>query len=292
MKPLRLRYSFIIIIFSIAIVYTSGKFLYNYCNFFAPTNYGNEISIFTKDEDSALMKNPNYMSAVIAYNNKDYGIAIDELNKEIRKYSEHAQAFFLLGKIYEDTEFPEGKYYSRMLSNYEKYIQMKPKGKRVQYVKLKAAQYYIKEGLTQQNVEQLNKAEEYLISLDQNDNNVKMALGAIYLNAKNYDKAIAEFERSANLSPSELKLKYNSLGLAYIKTNSYAKAEKVLEIALKIDPQDKFAHNNLGFVNAQQGKLKDAHVHFTQALSIDPSYKNAEKNLIWVERELAKNLRQ
>jgi len=235
-----------------------------------------------------LSQNSNYINAISAFNRKDYGVAIDELNEEIKKYSNHAQAYFLLGKIYEDVEFKDGKYYSKMLSNYEKYIELKPNGKRIDYVKLRAAQYYIRDGLAQQKVDLLEKAEEYLKSIDQSSSDVKMALGAIYLREENYDQAIAEFEKSTNLPPSELKLKYNSLGLAYIKKGAYAKAEKILAIAVKISPKDKYAHNNLGFVYVKQGKLKEARDHFAEALKIDPMYENAEKNLMWVEEAIGK----
>ena len=78
--------------------------------------------------------------------------------------------------------------------------------------------------------------------------------------------------------------------MAYIKKGMYAKAEKILEVAVKIDPNDKYAHNNLGFVYAQQGKLKDAKVHFAEALKLDPAYKNAEKNLLWIEKQINKKL--
>jgi Flp pilus assembly protein TadD len=284
-KPLRLRYSLLIIFASLVILYISGITLINQ---YRDHIHNGDFSVITTDEDLQFSKNYNYLNAIAAFNNKEFGIAIEELNEEIKKYPEHAQAYFLLGKIYEETDFLGSKYYSKMLNNYEKYIDLKPMGKRTDYVKLRIAQYYIREGLTQENVEHLNKAEKLLSSLDQNDSDVRMALGAIYLDKKDYDQAISFFEKSANMEPSELKLKYNSLGLAYIKKRDYAKAEKILEIAIKIDPKDKYARNNLGFVFAQQGKLKEAKLRFTEALELDPDYKKAEKNVRWVEEELSK----
>jgi tetratricopeptide (TPR) repeat protein len=59
-----------------------------------------------------------------------------------------------------------------------------------------------------------------------------MAFGAIYLDKNNFQQAITEFENSANLEPDELRVKYNSLGLAYIKTGRYGNAEKALTIAI------------------------------------------------------------
>jgi tetratricopeptide (TPR) repeat protein len=285
MRPLKKRYSLLLIASSLAVLYVSGNFIISKI---MVGGYVNDFSIATTDEDKKLSKNIDYLNAVSAFNSKDYNVAVDELKREIEKYPNHAQAYFLLGKIYEDVNFPEGKFYSMMVSNYEKYIELEPKGKRIDYVKLRVAQYYIQVGLREDKIEKLNKAEEYLKSLDQNNSDVKMALGAIYLDKKNYDQAIVEFEKSANLSPSELKIKYNSLGLAYIKKGAYGKAEKILEIAVKIDPKDKYAHNNLGFVYAAQGKLMNAKAQFIEALNLDPSYKNAEKNLNWVEREINK----
>lgn len=268
------------------VLYYSGKTLIEVIKF---QYYSNDnFYVYTLDEDKKLSKNPNYINAINAFDRKEYNVAIDELNEEIQKYPKHAQAFFLLGKIYEEEKFPEGKYYQKMINNYEQYIKLKPKGKRIDYVKLKVAQYYVQVGLTQQRMDLLNTAEEYLKSLDQNNGDVKMALGAIYLNNQDYKQAIMAFEKSANLAPSELKLKYNSLGLAHIKVKQYAKAERILEIAVKIDSKDKYAHNNLGFVYAQQGKLNNAKVHFEEALKLDPDYKNAEKNLRWVKEESQK----
>lgn len=285
MKPIKTRYSLIIIVLSLIILYLGGNVL---INTFYDRNHKDDFTIITVDEDKKFSSNLNYRNATDAFNKKDYELAIEELKEEINKYPNHAQAYFLLGKIYEDVEFKEGRYYSKMLSNYEKYIELKPKGKRIDYVKLRVAQHYIRVGLTQQKVEFLDKAEEYLKSLDPNNSDVGMALGAIYLDKQNYDQAIAVFEKSTNLPPSELKLKYNSLGLAYIKKGSYAKAEKILEIAIKIDTQDKYAHNNLGFVYVQQGKLKEANEQFYEAVKLDPSYENAVKNLQWVGNELNK----
>jgi tetratricopeptide (TPR) repeat protein len=293
MKPIKIRYSITIIIVSLVILYLyfSGNSLFNQIKDKGQVEdreQKEDFSVVTKDEDTNLSQNPNYINAVSAFDRKDYDVAIDELNEEIKKYPNHAQAYFLLGKIYEDVEVKGEKYYLRMSNNYKKYIELKPDGKREDYVKLKLSQYYIKVGLTQQNANLLDKAEEYLKSLNQDNSDVKMALGAIYLDKQNYDQAIAAFEKSTNLSPSELKLKYNSLGLAYIKKKAYAKAKKILEIAIKIDPKDKYAHNNLGFVYVQQWKLKEAKEQFTEAVKLDPSYKNAVENLQWVENELNK----
>lgn len=287
MKLLRIRYIIVLLVISVIIIYPSIVWWYEHLkNTYVEQDdliqASGNISDFTFDENAKLVLSENYKNAVEAYKNKDYALAIGELDVEVIKHPIHGQAYFLLGKIYEDVNFPSGRFLTKMASNYEKYIEQQPNGKRVEYVKLRLAQYYVKVGLTQQNAELLDKAEDYLKSLDQDNNDVRMALGAIYLDKKNFSKAISQFEKSANLQPNELRLKYNSLGLAYIKIGSFDKAEKVLNIAIQIKPDDKFAHNNLGFVYLRLRKYKEAQLQFNEALRIDPDYRNAKSNLEWV----------
>jgi len=240
------------------------------------------------DAEEALPKSKNYIDAINSFNRKDYAIAVNELNVEAENNPKLARTYFLLGRIYEIAEFSGEKYFSKMVKNFEKYIELKPEGHWVEYAKLKAAQYYISIGLTQQSPAMLDKAEKYLKAITKDSSEVRMALGAIYMDQNNFKKAIAEFEKSANLQPNELNLKYNSLGLAYIKTGRYGNAENALKIAIQIEPENKFAHNNLGFVYLRLKKFKDARVQFEEALKIDPKYKNAKENLEWLDSKYAK----
>jgi tetratricopeptide (TPR) repeat protein len=256
---------------------------------FLSTSYGPQLVTKIKMKYSNWNKSaekPDYLSAERSYYAGKYDLAIDELTQIIEHDPEYAKAYYLLGKTYEAYELDGEKFYSKMLQNYGKYIDLKKKGEFVDYAKLRVAQYYVREGLQKKNIDYLNKAEKYLLALDQTDMNVKMALGAIYLDKQNYSEAITQFESSANLPPDELKIKYNSLGLAYIKKGLYAKAEKVLEIATVIEPDNKYAHNNLGFVYSKTGKLDDAKKHFKAALKLDPKYENAQENLTFIEKEI------
>lgn len=284
MKPLRIRYVILLLVLSMTVVAITSRWWYKYTKSIeAPSiQVGTTASDVTFDDDPEFLKSPSYKNAVDAYINKDYALAVAELEAEIIKNPGHAQAYYLAGRIFEDVNFPDGKYFSKMAANYEKYLEQKPNGVKAAHCKLKLAQYYVKLGLTQQNAELLNKAEKYLTSLDPDNNDVRMTLGAIYLDQRNYSKAIAEFEKSANLQPNELRLKYNSLGLAYIKIGSLDKAEKVLNIAIQIKPDDKFAHNNLGFTYLRLKKYKEAQYQFNEAIKLDPKYENAQSNLEWV----------
>jgi Flp pilus assembly protein TadD len=281
---MRIRYSLLIIVLSLS-TFTVGLIRMHNPRCFSPSYYKSKLE---EKQDKKYLKYPYFFNAKTAYENGHYDEAVEELLKETKIHVDNALAYYLLGKIYEDHYIKGDKYYKEMAENYEKYIKLRPTREFAKHAKLKVAQFYVKEGLLKRDAEKLRIAEQYLNSLDKSDGSVRMALGAIYLDAGIYDKAIEVFEKSANLPPGEFKLKYNSLGLAYIKKEMYSNAVRVLEIAVFIDPRDKYAHNNLGFAYVQQGRLKEAKPHFAEALRIDSSYNNARRNLNWVERQLSK----
>jgi tetratricopeptide (TPR) repeat protein len=241
---------------------------------------------FTADEEKRFSNSINYLSAAREYKEKNYESAIFELKEEIKQNPKHAQAYYLLGKIYEEQTFNNDRFYLKMAQSYDKYIELMPTGKRAADAKLKAAQYYIYAGLNQNKTIYLSRAEDYLKTLDQSDSAVRMSLGAIYLDKQNYKDAILAFDKSSSLSVSEIKLKYNSLGLAYMWQGDYQKAENAFEIAVKINPEDKYAHNNLGVTYFHRGMYKEAHEQFLAALKLDPEYHKANTNRISAEKEL------
>ena len=57
---------------------------------FKEQDYKDDFSITTKDEDAKLFQNPNYNNAVSAFNRKDYGIVIEELNEEVKNFNQTA----------------------------------------------------------------------------------------------------------------------------------------------------------------------------------------------------------
>jgi tetratricopeptide (TPR) repeat protein len=245
-------------------------------------------TIMENREDKQFLKNVDFILGKKAYDEQEYDRAIRYFSREIINHDKNALAHYYLGRANEERLAKGEIYYSEISKHYAKYIDLRPHGEHVEHAKLIVGQIYVAEGLKKRDTELLKTAESYLNSLDKKNNSVRMALGAIYLDAKNYDKAIDEFEKSANLTEGELELKYNSLGLAYIKKRMYQDAIRVLEIAVLIDPEDKYAQNNLGFSYVQINKFKEAKEHFIKALRIDPLYKNARRNLQWVEKQLRK----
>ncbi len=286
LKLLRIRYLLILIYISMLFTFIGAYYITNY---FFP-EHRIFYDLFNIVHVHNLSPSPYYSSGKIAYYQGLYDLAIDDFNQEITINPMNADAYYLLGRAYESYDSPEGKYYSKMVDSYEKYIIFNVRSDQTDYAKLKSAQYYVSQGLKLQNVSYLNRAEKLLKSLNGSDGSVRMALGAIYLERMNYAEAIRQFEKSANLDLGDIAIKYNSLGLAFIRTGAYAKAEKMLEIAVELEPTNKYAHNNLGFVYSQQKKFIRAKVHFDEALKIDPRYLNAKKNLNYIEKEISKRV--
>ena len=283
-NKLRLRY-LLMILYSSTLALCIGLY---YLNNYLTVGYKIKTIIWTSSIKQNKLSTSFYDSAKLAYDQGLYELAIDELTQEISKNSLNADAYYLLGLTYENYETKEGKYLAKMVENYEKYIIMHPNGDRAYHAKLKISQYYVSKGLKDQNIDYLNKAEALLQKMNGDDSSVRMALGAIYLEKGNYDEAIKQFERSANLTPGDIAIKYNSLGLAYIKTGAFAKAQNALEIAVELEPTNKYSHNNLGFVYSQKKKYNEAYSQFVKALTIDPEYKNARRNLKYVNSEMTK----
>jgi tetratricopeptide (TPR) repeat protein len=287
-KPLKKRYSLSIIFISLLTVVVANMYFEDpgkVRKYFSSTYYKSK---FETIQDKEFLLHPDFISWKTAYANGNYEKAIYDLSEEIKKHDDNALAHYFLGRIYEERVVKGDKYYTEMAKHYKRYIDLRHFGEYVNHAKLTVAQFYVKEGLMRRDTEMLRIAETYLNSLDKTNGAVRMALGAIYLNTKNFDQAIDEFEKSFNLPKGELKLKYNSLGFAYIKKGMYDNAIRVLEIAILIDPKDKYAQNNLGFAYVQQGKLTVAKIHFTKALEIYPSYENANRNLFWVRKQLTR----
>ncbi|MDQ8037552.1 MAG: tetratricopeptide repeat protein [Pedobacter sp.] len=68
-------------------------------------------------------------------------------------------------------------------------------------------------------------------------------------------------------------------GLIYLRKQQYADAEKVLQEAVKVNPQNPYAFNLLGVALRELGKFPDAKAAYESALALDPNYAKAHFNL-------------
>ncbi|OGW38176.1 MAG: hypothetical protein A2X58_05085 [Nitrospirae bacterium GWC2_56_14] len=100
--------------------------------------------------------------------------------------------------------------------------------------------------------------------------NVKMAegyymKGVSYLQKKNYELAVVEFQRSIQTDKKN-KNAYFALGSVSETMNKLADAERYYEAAIDIDPNFAEAHNARGVVYSRQERWQDALKAFNKAL--------------------------
>lgn len=89
--------------------------------------------------------------------------------------------------------------------------------------------------------------------------------GISYLQVKDYERALVEFQRSVK-TDSNYKQSYYALGVVNDLMGKYGEAEKYYEEALDIDSEFSEAHNALGVIYYKQQKWKPALKSFQKAL--------------------------
>ncbi len=89
--------------------------------------------------------------------------------------------------------------------------------------------------------------------------------GISYLQVKDYEHALVEFQRSIK-TDKKYKMSYYALGVVNDLMGKYADAATYYEEALDIDPDFSEAHNALGVIYTKQQKWKEALKSFRRAL--------------------------
>ena len=104
------------------------------------------------------------------------------------------------------------------------------------------------------------------------------AVAQLYLDAGQFDEAIAEFRRSLQLNADSAQTHYN---LAYALSARGRRDEAMAELvaALRIDPEYAQAHNNLGALLQLSGRDDEALTHFQRAVALRPDNVEARANL-------------
>ena len=161
----------------------------------------------------------------------------------------------------------------------------------------------------------LSEAEKgYLKVLKQKSDwgQVLNALGTVYLDQSQLDKAKIVFEKAANLRPPYISACYNlarlkqrdndhksaltiyktilkeqpdygevwnNLGVAYRETGDRDKAITCFQKAVNFTPGMAEAWNNLGVAQDERGMAKDASTSYRKAIQIQPDYTSAHFNL-------------
>lgn len=120
-------------------------------------------------------------------------------------------------------------------------------------------------------------------ALDCTENNwyAHEGLAAALSEVKDYDGAIAEFERARAISPGQARIRFH---LARVLERRGAPgdvdaAETQYREGLTMDPTYADAHYNLGVLLVNRGKTAEAIVEFRDAIKYEPEHANAHYNL-------------
>lgn len=108
----------------------------------------------------------------------------------------------------------------------------------------------------------------------------------IYYHARDWDKALAQFEDVIETFASNQDLVQDSqfrVSSIYVELGEMLKGEKVLEDVLKEDPENTQANNDLGYLWADQGKnLEQAESMIHKALTAEPENPAYLDSMGWV----------
>lgn len=103
-------------------------------------------------------------------------------------------------------------------------------------------------------------------------------LGLAYINRREHEKAIAEFNKTIELQPRYYLAYYNA-GVVYQLLNRLDLARSSYETCLKINPQNFRAYYNLGILYKKEGELDKAVSAYENAISLDPRHPFVYNNL-------------
>lgn len=108
----------------------------------------------------------------------------------------------------------------------------------------------------------------------------------IYSHSRQWDQAIAKFEKLREMSPDNKRLQrlvQFSISNIYVQKGDFRKGEVILEKILEVDPEDTQVNNDLGYLWADQGKnLEQAEKMIRKAVAAEPENGAYLDSLGWV----------
>jgi tetratricopeptide (TPR) repeat protein len=202
--------------------------------------------------------------------------SIENLEKSIALNSNVADAYFLLGKAYQDLgKFPDAlkayENYERLLSeqNYE--------------WKKEDADFWVRKGQVQVEIgdsalipmaiTSLTKA----IELDSTKTSAYSYLGSALYKQKKYTEAIPFFKKKIESDTNNANA-YMNLALCYLQLKQFAEAREPLKKVVELDPNNSKAHDLLAGVYYQLKQYQEAAGEYLAKLKLDPNNCELEGN--------------
>lgn len=215
----------------------------------------------------------------------------------LRKYSNHSEAHYLLGVMYERKGYEHLKSFDlsflhKAINEYERALVLNsnyPDAVKA-WQRCKARTHLI-QGVEKMVESQPEMAiQEFKMGIEADPNNYSNLLPEMYNNIGNlynkkgwFGKAVAEFEKAFKIDPNCEALRYNlpyNRGLMYFfEMNDLAKAEESIKSAIKADPNRSKPHNVLGLIYGIKGLRNESISEFRRSIEIDPNDEIANQAL-------------
>ena len=113
------------------------------------------------------------------------------------------------------------------------------------------------------------------LAKDKNQIAVLLRLADSYDKARQFDKAMENYQKVAALTPNDANV-HNAMGSVYAETGKIAEAQAEFQKSAALDPANAArAYYNLGAIMTNSGKLDEAAAAFKKATEVDPKYADA-----------------
>ncbi|AVR46289.1 hypothetical protein C7S20_14015 [Christiangramia fulva] len=241
-------------------------------------------------QKAADMGNDDAAEKLIALKNNMIQSAIDDQNNQ--KYAEAAE------KLYTSYEIsPKDTIYLYYAAN--NLVQAQDYDKAVDYLEMLNDLGYDGSGVayTAVNVESgeretfssksqrdlMLKTKEYKDPKDEKipskKGDITSLIARIYINQKEYDKAIDAMNEAKANNPDDVTLVLSEANM-YYQMGEKEKAISTLEKAGEMDPTNPIVFNNIGLMYAELGKNEKAIENYKKAIAIKDDYNEARINLV------------
>ena len=209
-----------------------------------------------------------------------HDIAIDLLKEEIQRNPRLARPHYLLGAVY----FDKGDM-ALAIPNFQNCLRIDPN---YEPAREKLIQAYQKTGQPDQAVrlvEQRVNSQQGHRSLRQGAESYN-ALGTLYYQQGDMDKAIQAFENALKRSPHHKTAKKNlhqlfrQKAFNALKRSAFDEATTYFEKAIRLDPENATTYRIMGDGYALASEFSQAITYYQKALDLAPDNAETEKNLV------------
>jgi len=118
-----------------------------------------------------------------------------------------------------------------------------------------------------------------MLDEDVRDEEIYKKLANLYTKLKDYDSAAANYLKAAQLTCRESGWYWRSTGQMLALAGKEDEAKFYIDVALKIDPEDAYAHYYNGVIYQNKGDVYRALHHYNEALKIQPKFAEVYNNL-------------